>query len=119
MVMRLHHEEELDEQDRKGDQARQERHHHLVACVPAASGNGSWDAGDPRRCFPPRTPKKANVRAEIHERQLNGQPQKRECDKGGKGHGSTGGLSPDEEVEDEEQAENQPGHQEGSLKSCQ
>ena len=57
----------------------------------------------------------ADVRAGIDEGELNGEPEEGKKEEGGERDGSARCLSPDKEVEDEDEAEEKARDQEGSL----
>ena len=108
------HKQELDEDDRKGYQTRQE--HRVDALrVPRLIGDLPWDAVGLRRMLPCLTAMTANPATGIHERYLNQKPQRNQSDQSSERYGSARCLRPHEEVEDEYGGKQKPRKQEGRL----
>lgn len=108
------HKQELDEDDRKGYQTRQE-HRVNALRVPRLIRDLPWDAVSLGRMLPGLTAMIADPAPGIHERYLDQKPQRNQSDQGSERYGSARCLRPHEEVEDEYGGKQQSGKQEGSL----
>jgi len=94
----LEDKDQFDEQNRKRDETGAEREGNLVSRIPCLGGNLSRDGIGPRRMLPDRRPVEAVVGTEMHERELDQEPETRECQQGREGERGRGRLSPGEEV---------------------
>ena len=105
-------EEELDEDDGEGDQAREQDARDAPG-VPRLLGHLAGDAVRLGGVFVRAAPVVAEPAAAVDERELDEEPEGDEADEGAKGECGARGLRPDEEVEDEDCGEEEAGEEEG------
>ena len=108
----LEDEEEFDEDDGEGDEARDEDAVQVFG-VPGLRGDLAGDAVGLCGVLVGRAVVEAVPAAAVDEGELDEEPEGYEADEGAEGEGGAGLLGPDEEVEDEHGEEEEAGEEEG------
>ena len=108
------HEEQLDEYDGKRNKASEQGNMGAFR-VPDLIRNLPRNSIGLGRMLPRLATVITHPASNVHEGNLDEEPEGHETDECAKGHGGAGGLGPDKEIQDEHDREEEAGEQEGRL----